>query len=69
MALATMKFKDSIKITKVRKWTDSPNSLVMKIIYLEWRIEIFLYNILIGYKDFHLNHHWRMESSSTPIGS
>jgi hypothetical protein len=28
-----------------------------------------LFNILIGYKDFHLNNHWIMESSSSPISS
>jgi hypothetical protein len=28
-----------------------------------------LFSILIGYKDSHLNHHWKMESSSSPINS
>jgi hypothetical protein len=28
-----------------------------------------LFSIFIGYKDFHPNQHWKMESSSSPIGS
>jgi hypothetical protein len=48
---------------------DPPNSLVMKIIILFWMEDGNLFSILIGYKDFHHNHHWRMESSSSPIGS
>jgi len=48
---------------------DLPSSLVMRIIILFWMEDINLYNILIGYKDFYHNHHWIMESSSSPIGS
>ncbi len=48
---------------------DSPNSLVMRIIILFWMEDKKNSNVLIGYKKFHPNHHWKMESSSKFIGS
>jgi len=45
--LAMMKLKDPIKITKVRKRMDPPNSLLMRIIILlKWRMETFLLLLL-----------------------
>jgi hypothetical protein len=47
MELAMMKLKDPIKITKVGKRMDPPNSLLMRIIILlKWRMETFLLLLL-----------------------
>ncbi len=58
-----------IKITKVKKRMDTLNSLVMKIFILSWVEDGNIFSVFIGYKDFHPNHHRRMESSSSPIDS
>jgi hypothetical protein len=60
MELAMIKLK-AHQDNQGKERMDSPNSLVMKIIILSW--------VEDEDKDSHLNHHWRMESSSSPIGS
>jgi hypothetical protein len=43
------------------KMMDSPNSLVMRFIILSWMEDKYFSKVLIGYKDFHPNHHWKMK--------
>jgi len=69
MELAMIKLKDSIKMTKIRKRMNPSKFIGHENYYFTRMKDVKLFSIFIGYKDFHPNQHWKMESSSSPIGS
>jgi len=69
MELAMIKLKASIKITKIKKRMNPSKFIGREDYYFTKMKYANIFSIFIGYKDFHPNQHWRMESSSSPIGS
>jgi len=69
MELVMIKLKDSIKITQIRKRMNPSKFIGHEDYYFTRMKDANLFNIFIGYKDFHPNQHWKIESSSSPIGS
>ncbi len=52
------------------KEKDGPSKFIAHEDYYPTQVENGnIFTIIIEYKDSHLNHHWKLESSSNPISS